>query len=115
MLPRPPGPGCWFWPCCGRARPGSAGSRPVPVGASGQRHLRLPLQMQRNLLVVQVWLNGAGPYNFLLDTGVVARRCSPTPAVADSLALAHGAGFPGDGRRRQAHRPAGLRDAPTCA
>ncbi|OGX91189.1 retropepsin-like aspartic protease [Hymenobacter coccineus] len=54
-----------------------------------QRHMTLTLQVQRNLPIVQVWLNGAGPYNFLLDTGV-ASSLLLSPTVADSLQLPHG-------------------------
>lgn len=34
------------------------------------RHVIVPFEMQRNLMIVQVHLNGKGPYNFMLDTGV---------------------------------------------
>ncbi|HEX8350256.1 MAG TPA: hypothetical protein VF598_09845, partial [Hymenobacter sp.] len=34
------------------------------------RRALVPFEMQRNLIVVSVKLNGKGPYNFLLDTGV---------------------------------------------
>lgn len=77
-----------------------AGARPgygqetglFQLARAGQRRLRLPLQMQRNLPVVQVWLNGAGPYNFLLDTGV-ASSLLLSPAIADSLHMPHGQDF----------------------
>ncbi|AII54373.1 aspartyl protease family protein [Hymenobacter sp. APR13] len=51
-----------------------AGAQPVPQGFRFERPRartgRLPYLSQRNLLVVPVHLNGTGPYNFLLDTGV---------------------------------------------
>ncbi|AHJ98477.1 aspartyl protease family protein [Hymenobacter swuensis] len=34
------------------------------------RKTRIPFLIQRNLIVVETWLNGRGPYNFLLDTGI---------------------------------------------
>ena len=36
----------------------------------GQRKIRMPFEFQRNLIILQVHLNGQGPYNFLLDSGV---------------------------------------------
>lgn len=36
------------------------------------RKARIPFLIQRNLIVVETWLNGRGPYNFLLDTGIGA-------------------------------------------
>ncbi len=53
---------------------------------------RLAVQLQRNLLVIQVKLNGAGPFNFLLDTGV-GTSIITAPALADSLNLHHGQQF----------------------
>ena len=50
---------------------------------------RVPTQLQRNLLVVEVALNGTGPYNFLLDTGVGASIITD-PAVAQALRLRQG-------------------------
>lgn len=58
-----------------------------------RRHrVRVPIQIQRNLLVVSVMLNGYGPFNFLLDTGV-ATSIITSPALADSLQLRHGQVF----------------------
>ncbi len=53
---------------------------------------RIPVQIQRNLLVVNVFINGNGPFNFLLDTGV-ASSIITLPALADSLQLRHGQQF----------------------
>ncbi|MBO2008058.1 aspartyl protease family protein [Hymenobacter negativus] len=50
------------------------------------------MQLQRNLLVVNAWLNGYGPFNFLLDTGV-STSIITSPALADSLGLSHGERF----------------------
>ncbi|WP_210519951.1 aspartyl protease family protein [Hymenobacter terricola] len=35
-----------------------------------QRQVSLPYQAQRNLIIISARLNGQGPYNFVLDTGV---------------------------------------------
>lgn len=57
---------------------------------SAHRHrVIMPMQLQRNLLVVRAWLNGYGPFNFLLDTGV-ATSIITSAALADSLSLRHG-------------------------
>ena len=57
------------------------------------RHrVHIPMQIQRNLLVVNATLNGYGPFNFLLDTGV-ATSIITLPALADSLHLHHGQMF----------------------
>ncbi|MET4109118.1 aspartyl protease family protein [Hymenobacter sp. UYP22] len=37
---------------------------------AGARQVKLPFLLQRNLIVVEAWLNNKGPYNFLLDTGI---------------------------------------------
>lgn len=72
------------------ARPGHGQDASLfRLAQAGQRRMCLLLQVQRNLPVVQVWLNGAGPYNFLLDTGV-ASSLLLAPAIADSLHLPHG-------------------------
>ncbi|GAA3965286.1 aspartyl protease family protein [Hymenobacter antarcticus] len=48
--------------------------------------------MHRNLLVVKALVNGTGPYNFLLDSGVGVSIIT-APALADSLGLKHGQQF----------------------
>ncbi|MCI1187084.1 aspartyl protease family protein [Hymenobacter sp. DH14] len=55
------------------------------------RHQRvfIPVQVQRNLLVISAYINGRGPYNFLLDTGV-AMSILTSNTLADSLGLRHG-------------------------
>ena len=52
----------------------------------------IPVQVQRNLLVVSARINGSGPYNFLLDTGV-ATSIFTSGSLADSLGLHHGERF----------------------
>ena len=49
----------------------------------------VPMILQRNLLVVSLRLNGCGPYNFLLDTGVGTSLLTSS-SLADSLGLRHG-------------------------
>ena len=65
---------------------------PFEFARAGQHRARVPFLLQRNLLVVSVQLNGAGPYNFLLDTGVGISIIT-SPALADSLGLPHGQQF----------------------
>jgi len=48
--------------------------------------------MQRNLLVVECYMNGYGPFNFLLDTGV-STSILTSAALADSLQLRRGQKF----------------------
>ena len=51
-----------------------------------RHHTTVNFQVQRNLLVVKVLLNGAGPFNFLLDSGV-GMSIITSPELADSLRL----------------------------
>jgi len=68
---------------------------PMPAPAAfgltrrGQRRARVPFLTQRNLLVISARLNGRGPFNFLLDSGVGSSLLT-SAALADSLGLAHG-------------------------
>ena len=55
----------------------------------GTREARVPFSSPRNLLIIAARLNGRGPYNFLLDTGV-ATSLLTDPQLADSLHLARG-------------------------
>ncbi|WP_086594002.1 aspartyl protease family protein [Hymenobacter crusticola] len=50
------------------------------------RHSTVPFELQRNLIIVQVMLNGRGPYNFLLDTGVNISLITE-PRLRDELGL----------------------------
>lgn len=43
---------------------------PFRLSKPRQKQTRLRFEFQRNLIIVAASLNGAGPYNFLLDTGV---------------------------------------------
>ncbi|MDQ2794602.1 MAG: aspartyl protease family protein [Bacteroidota bacterium] len=67
----------------------AAGAGPFAFEKPSRSRVRIPVQVQRNLLVVSVMLNGYGPFNFLLDTGV-ATSIITSPTLADSLQLHHG-------------------------
>ena len=54
-----------------------------------QRTAHLSFLTPRNLIVVTARLNGQGPYNFLLDTGVGMSMLTD-PALAEQLHLTHG-------------------------
>ncbi len=65
---------------------------PFVFQQTDQQKVRVPIILQRNLLVVKAMLNGSGPYNFLLDTGVSSSIIT-SAALADSLHLRHGENF----------------------
>jgi hypothetical protein len=56
---------------------------------AGRQQARLRFFTQRNLIIISAKLNGVGPLNFLLDTGV-ATSLLTDPGIADSLHLPHG-------------------------
>ncbi|AMR29149.1 hypothetical protein A0257_20005 [Hymenobacter psoromatis] len=62
------------------------------ISRPGRHKARLPFTMQRNLIIVAARLNGHGPYNFLLDTGVGTSLLTD-PTLADSLHLARGSEY----------------------
>ncbi|MDO7884116.1 aspartyl protease family protein [Hymenobacter cheonanensis] len=72
----------------GRAQPG-AGTACFAFTRPGAHEAHMPFSAPRNLLIVSARLNGHGPYNFLLDTGV-ATSLLTDPQLADSLHLPHG-------------------------
>ena len=79
----------------------------------GRRQVSFTFTTQRNLLIVAVRLNGQGPYNFLLDTGV-ATSLITDPALADSLHLLRGQeyrlmGMGGEDSGLRAYETAGVR------
>jgi hypothetical protein len=95
-------------------------AQPSPVAAPvfaftqpGQQEARLPFSSQRNLLIIEARLNGRGPYNFLLDTGVGTSLLTDS-RLADSLRLSHGqsyhvAGVGGTGSGLRAYEATGVR------
>ena len=56
------------WPATAQAQ--AQASLPFHFERPRQKRARLPFEFQRNLIIVQASLNGKGPFNFLLDTGV---------------------------------------------
>ena len=59
---------------------------------AGRHRARLTFISQRNLIVISALLNGRGPYNFLLDTGVGASLLTD-PAVSAELGLLRGSEY----------------------
>ena len=62
---------------------------PFALVRAGRKQATVPVQLQRNLVVVSGSLNGQGPYNFILDTGV-GMSIITSAGLADSLGLRHG-------------------------
>lgn len=97
-----------------------------PAGAHGQllaaealpfrfeharrRQARLPFEFQRNLIIVAAHLNGQGPYNFLLDTGVGTSLITD-PALAAPLRLRRGPTYRVAGAGEEAPLEAYLSDS----
>jgi hypothetical protein len=75
-----------------------------------RRHMRLPFEFQRNLIIVQASLNGLGPYNFLLDTGVSTSLITD-PGLAAPLKLRRGEVFRVSGVGEEAPLEAYLSDS----
>jgi hypothetical protein len=79
---------------------GRVAAQAAPTAAAGQfvftrpghHKARVPFLAPRNLLIISAHLNGRGPFNFLLDTGVASSLLT-NPQLADSLGLAHGADY----------------------
>ena len=75
-----------------------ARAQPAPEAApfafrkARRQRVRVPFELQRNLLVVRALLNGFGPYNFLLDTGV-GMSIITSADLAESLHLRRGQQF----------------------
>jgi hypothetical protein len=55
----------------------------------GQKKQKLPFQLHRNLIIIEAQLNGKGPYNFLVDTGVSSSIIT-NAGLRDSLNFAKG-------------------------
>ncbi|MBC6605318.1 aspartyl protease family protein [Hymenobacter sp. BT188] len=56
------------------------------------RSLTVPVEMQRNLIIISASLNGQGPFNFLLDTGV-SMSILTDPTLRTQLGLRLGQRF----------------------
>ena len=76
---------------CAHAQP-VATTGPFVFDRARRQQARIPFLLQRNLLVVKALINGRGPYNFLLDTGVSTSLLT-SPGLADSLGWRHGQQF----------------------
>ncbi|QKG55668.1 aspartyl protease family protein [Hymenobacter sp. BRD128] len=76
----------------GRAQPSPAASGLFVFTRPGRHKAHVPYLSPRNLIIISARLNGQGPYNFLLDTGV-ATSLLTNPQLADLLGLAHGAEY----------------------
>lgn len=88
-----------------------------PAGAQvfrfteGQTRQKLPFELHRNLIIVTAQLNGKGPYNFLVDTGVSSSLITDA-GLRDSIAFAKGPALEiagvGSGSSLQAYFTSGL-------
>ncbi len=74
---------------------------PFQFAKPKQQRATVPYRIERNLPVVRATLNGVGPFNFLLDTGV-ATALLTAPGLADSLHLTLGQTFRVVGAGREA-------------
>lgn len=68
------------------ARPLQAQDRPFTFDSPKQTNTRMPVFVQRNLVIIPVMLNGQGPFNFLLDTGISSSLITD-PALRQRLSL----------------------------
>jgi hypothetical protein len=90
----------WYWllgllgllSSVGNAQPGPVAAPVFVFVKASQREARMSFSAQRNLLLIEARLNGRGPYNFLLDTGVGTSLLTD-PRLADSLRLTHGQSY----------------------
>jgi hypothetical protein len=57
-----------------------------------ERKVRVPFEFQRNLVIVQAHLNGKGPFNFLLDSGVGISLITD-PSLIELLGLRRGISY----------------------
>src|SRR3954470_20823183 len=55
----------------------------------GRKKQKLKFQLHRNLIIVQTKLNGKGPFNFLVDTGVSSSIITDA-GLQDSLKFSRG-------------------------
>lgn len=68
-----------------------------------QRQANVPIELQRNLIIISAHLNGKGPFNFLLDTGVgVSLLTDPTLRTQLDLRLGQRFRVAGAGEDEQA-------------
>ncbi|WP_048825964.1 aspartyl protease family protein [Hymenobacter sp. DG25B] len=74
--------------------PASGFSQPAPFQfIKARKHrVEVPFDLQRNLIIVSTKLNGRGPYNFMLDTGVGTSLITD-PQLQQELQLPRGQRF----------------------
>jgi hypothetical protein len=54
--------------------------------AANKKRVTLPFQLVRNLIVIKLKINNAGPYNFILDTGI-GFMIITDPLLVDSISI----------------------------
>jgi hypothetical protein len=69
--------------------PDNYGSAPFQFDTRKRKRAVLPLEVQRNLLIASFMVNGYGPFNFMLDTGVGSAIITD-PSLATALGLHRG-------------------------
>lgn len=60
--------------------------RPFRLIPEHRKKVKIPFRFERNLIIVPVYINGAGPFNFILDTGVSILIITD-PNLPDSIGL----------------------------
>lgn len=83
---------------------------PFEFERAGTKHVRLPFEFQRNLIIVEVYLNGKGPFNFMLDSGVGLSLITD-PSLIQTLKLRRGASYSVSGVGEEAPLEAFLSDS----
>ncbi len=78
-----------IWICLVLGFAGNAPAQTVFKFTQGQKKQKIPFQLHRNLIIVQASLNGKGPYNFLIDTGVSSSIITDA-GLRDSLKFSKG-------------------------
>src|SRR3546814_11117379 len=88
MIPRPPRSTRTdtLFPYTTLFRSFAIGQRPFNFMNDNRRKLKIPFRLERNLIVVPVYINGHGPFNFILDTGVSILIIT-NPSLKDSIGL----------------------------
>src|ERR1700749_2942740 len=53
---------------------------------ANRKHVTIPFRLIRNMIIIRVKINGKGPFNFILDTGV-GLMIITEPKLLDSIEL----------------------------
>lgn len=64
----------------------ASAQRPFSFDNSSRKRVTIPFRYERNMIIVPVMINGQGPFNFILDTGVSIFIVTD-PDLKDSLGL----------------------------